>query len=63
MDKNHAVDMAKARIKEITGKITGHERLEAEGKTDQAKVKFRQKVQSLRDRAEGIKDSFKHDRS
>ncbi|MEV8585961.1 CsbD family protein [Streptomyces sp. NPDC051180] len=63
MDRNHTLDMAKARLKEITGKLTGHERMESEGKTDQAKVKIRQKVQSIRHRAEGIKDSFKNDRS
>ncbi|MFF8375860.1 CsbD family protein [Streptomyces sp. NPDC015661] len=63
MDKNRAMDMAKARFKEIAGKITGDERLESEGRTDQAKVKIRKKMQSIRHRAEGFKDSLKHDRS
>ncbi|MGW8766329.1 CsbD family protein [Streptomyces sp. NPDC055815] len=63
MDKNSAMGMAKARFKAIAGKLTGDERLEAEGRTDQAKVKIRQKMQDIRHRAEGIKDSFKHDRS
>ncbi|MFF0479148.1 CsbD family protein [Streptomyces sp. NPDC004284] len=57
------MDKAKGRLKEITGKITGHERLEAEGKTDQMKVKIRRKMTSVRHRAEGIRDSLKHDRS
>lgn len=63
MDKNTAMDMAKARFKEITGKLTGDERRETEGRADQAKVKIRQKMESIRHRAEGIKESLKHDRS
>ncbi|MEV7281352.1 CsbD family protein [Streptomyces sp. NPDC093111] len=58
-----AVDKAKGRLKELAGKITGHERLEAEGRTDQARVKIREKAQSVRRRAEGVMDSFRHDRS
>ncbi|MCX5394948.1 CsbD family protein [Streptomyces sp. NBC_00094] len=58
-----AMDKAKGRLKEITGKITGHERLEAEGKTDQAKAKIRHTAESLKHRAEGIMDSLKRDRS
>ncbi|MFC9392575.1 CsbD family protein [Streptomyces sp. NPDC057027] len=55
------VDKAKGRLKEIAGKITGHERLEAEGRTDQMKVKIRGKVASVRRRAEGVRDSLKRD--
>ncbi|WP_367827119.1 CsbD family protein [Streptomyces sp. LMG1-1-1.1] len=58
-----AMDKAKGRIKEIAGRITGHERLEAEGKTDQMKVKIRRKVTNVRHRAEGIRDSLKRDHS
>ncbi|MFD3945540.1 CsbD family protein [Streptomyces sp. NPDC058579] len=58
-----AMDKAKGRLKEIAGKITGHERLEAEGRTDQTKAKLRQKAKSVRHRAEGIVDSLKRDRS
>ncbi|MGW4703032.1 CsbD family protein [Streptomyces sp. NPDC004285] len=58
-----AMDKAKGRLKEIAGKITGHERLEAEGRTDQAKARFREKAKSVRHRAEGIMDSLKRDRS
>ncbi|MEU3745762.1 MULTISPECIES: CsbD family protein [Streptomyces] len=57
-----AMDKAKGRFKEIAGKITGHERLEAEGKTDQVRARIRQKVTSARHRAEGIRDSLRHDR-
>ncbi|MFD2012059.1 CsbD family protein [Streptomyces narbonensis] len=56
------MDKAKGRLKEITGKITGHERLEAEGKTDQMRGKIRRTVTNARHRAEGIRDSFRHDR-
>ncbi|MFF0557812.1 CsbD family protein [Streptomyces sp. NPDC020472] len=60
---NAGVEKAKGRLKEIAGKITGHERLEAEGRTDQVRAKIRQKATSVRRRAEGIRDSFRHDRS
>ncbi|WP_328940628.1 CsbD family protein [Streptomyces sp. NBC_00250] len=58
-----AMDKVMGRLKEITGKITGHERLEAEGRTDQAKAKIREKAKSVRHRAEGVMDSLKRDRS
>ncbi|MFE5486029.1 CsbD family protein [Streptomyces sp. NPDC056527] len=58
-----AMDKAKGKFKEVAGKITGNERLEAEGRTDQAKTKIRETVKGVRERAEGIKDSLKRDRS
>lgn len=58
-----AMDKAKGRLKEIAGKVTGHERLEAEGRTDQAKARIRDKAKSVRRRAEGVLDSLKHGRS
>ncbi|WP_055601277.1 CsbD family protein [Streptomyces aureus] len=58
-----AMDKAKGKIKEIAGKITGHERLEAEGRTDQVKVKIRRSAASVRHRAEGIRNSLKRDHS
>ncbi|MFH8626390.1 CsbD family protein [Streptomyces vietnamensis] len=60
---NTGLEKAKGRIKEITGKLTGHERLEAEGRTDQMKARIRHTMTSVRHRAEGIRDSLKHDRS
>ncbi|GAA2774836.1 CsbD family protein [Streptomyces showdoensis] len=56
-----AMDKAKGRLKEITGRITGQERLEAEGKADRTKARIREKAQSIRHRAEGVLDSFRHD--
>ncbi|MFE5979093.1 CsbD family protein [Streptomyces wedmorensis] len=60
---NAGMEKVKGKIKEFTGKITGHERLEAEGKTDQVRAKIREKATNVRHRAEGIRDSLKHDRS
>lgn len=50
---SNAAEDAKGKIKEGTGKATGNERLEAEGKVDQAKA-------DLKKAAENIKDTFKH---
>lgn len=58
-----AMDKARGKLKEVAGKITGNERLEAEGKTDQVKTKIRETAKSVRERAEGIKDSLKRDHS
>ncbi len=56
-----AMDQAKARCKVIVGKITGSERLEAEGRTDEVKARIRQKAVSIRHRALGMRDSFRRD--
>ncbi|MFC9730332.1 CsbD family protein [Streptomyces roseolus] len=53
-----SADKARGRLKELAGKLTGDERLEAEGRTDQAKAKAREAVRSLRERARGVMDSF-----
>ncbi|MGX1274541.1 CsbD family protein [Streptomyces phaeoluteigriseus] len=63
MDRSGAMGHAKARAKVIVGKITGSERLEAEGRTDEAKARMRQRVTNIRHRAQGMKDSFRRDRS
>ncbi|MEU6879447.1 CsbD family protein [Streptomyces sp. NPDC046712] len=60
---NSAMDKAKGKLKEVAGKITGNERLEAEGRTDQARTKIRETMKSVRERAEGIKDSLKREHS
>ncbi|MFE2556176.1 CsbD family protein [Streptomyces sp. NPDC059352] len=56
-----AMDKAKGKLKEVTGRITGNRRLESEGRTDQVKTKIRDTVKSAREHAEGIKDSLKRD--
>ncbi|QGZ52652.1 CsbD family protein [Streptomyces sp. QHH-9511] len=56
-------DKFKGRIKETTGKITGDRRLESEGRTDQARAKAREAVRDVRERARGVRDSLRRDRS
>lgn len=58
----HDATMGKVRgkIKEAVGKIAGSERLQAEGRTDQAKAKMREAAEHVRERAAGIMDSLKH---
>ncbi|MEW1902718.1 CsbD family protein [Streptomyces sp. NPDC086147] len=58
-----AMDKAKGRIKEITGRISGNERLETEGRTDQAKARAREAVKDVRERARGVRDSLRRGRS
>ncbi|MCT4353912.1 CsbD family protein [Streptomyces sp. Je 1-79] len=57
------MDKAKGKLKEVAGKISGNERLESEGRTDQVKSKVRETAKNVRERAEGIRDSLKRDRS
>ncbi len=54
-----AVDKARGRAKELAGRLTGDERLEAEGRTDQAKAKAREAVRKLRARVRGVVDSIR----
>ncbi|GGR27321.1 CsbD family protein [Streptomyces roseolus] len=53
-----SADKARGRWKELAGKLTGDERLAAEGRTDQARAKAREAVRRLRERARGVRDSF-----
>ena len=46
-------DKAKGKAKEITGKVTGNDELEAEGRTQHAKGKVQEKAGELRDSAKG----------
>ncbi|MFB7028087.1 MULTISPECIES: CsbD family protein [unclassified Streptomyces] len=58
-----AMDRAKGRIKEITGRISGNERLETEGRTDQTKARAREALKDVRERARGVRDSLRRGRS
>lgn len=49
----NAVEDVEGKVKEATGKATDDEKLEAEGKTDQAKS-------DLKNAGENVKDAFKH---
>jgi len=50
----HAVDDTKGKVKEGWGKLTDNERLEAEGKLDQAKASAGKAAEALKD---GIRDA------
>ncbi|WP_269078124.1 CsbD family protein [Streptomyces sp. YIM 121038] len=53
------MDKAKGKAKEMVGKATGNDRLEAEGKTDQAKAKMREAAEEAREKAQGVRDSLR----
>jgi uncharacterized protein YjbJ (UPF0337 family) len=60
MDKEHvksAADKASGAMKEATGKVTGNEKLEAEGKFDKAKGEAREVVGDVKD---AVKDAKKN---
>ena len=50
---SNTAENAKGKVKEAAGKATDDERLEAEGKADQAKS-------DLKNAVEDVKDAFKH---
>ncbi|MFF4871535.1 CsbD family protein [Streptomyces sp. NPDC090109] len=58
-----ATEKIKGKIKEITGKAVGDRRLETEGRTDQARAKAQEALEGARERARGVRDSFKRKRS
>ncbi|MGJ7419351.1 CsbD family protein [Streptomyces cinereoruber] len=58
-----ATEKIKGKIKEITGKAVGDRRLETEGKTDRARAKAQEALGEARERARGVRDSFKRKRS
>jgi uncharacterized protein YjbJ (UPF0337 family) len=49
---NNAAEDLKGKAKEATGKVTDNEKLEAEGKADQAKA-------NIKKAGENVKDAFK----
>ncbi|MFF2774074.1 CsbD family protein [Streptomyces sp. NPDC058052] len=57
------VDRAKGKVKEIAGKLTGDERMEAEGRTDRTKADLKKALRSLRKHARGVADSLRRKRS
>ncbi|WP_425838912.1 CsbD family protein [Streptomyces fractus] len=56
-----AMDKAKGKAKEMAGKVTGNDRMKTEGQTDQARGKAKDGVESVRDKAEGVRDSLRND--
>lgn len=53
------VEDAKGNAKEHTGRVTGDQDLEAEGKGDQASASVKDGVEKLKDAGSDIKDAFK----
>ena len=49
----------KGEVKESFGKLTDNERLEGEGKADQAEASVKDSVEKLKDAAGNVKDAFK----
>jgi len=50
---------ATGKIKETTGKATGNERLEVEGRTDQVEASIKGGIEHLKDAAGKLRDAFK----
>ncbi|ORC22617.1 MULTISPECIES: CsbD family protein [Rothia] len=57
----NGLDNLTGKAKEAGGKLTGNERLEAEGKADQVQAQAQDKVDDAKNTVAGIKDSFKKD--
>jgi uncharacterized protein YjbJ (UPF0337 family) len=57
-DGESTFDKLKGKAKELGGKATGNDRLEAEGQTDQLKAKAEELGNKVKDKVEGIKDSL-----
>ncbi|WP_237224874.1 CsbD family protein [Rothia nasisuis] len=57
----NGLDNLTGKAKEAGGKLTGNERLEAEGKADQLQAQAQDKVDDAKNTVAGIKDSFKKD--
>ncbi|MEV7006799.1 CsbD family protein [Streptosporangium sp. NPDC051022] len=47
------------KVKEGAGRLTGDERLEAEGRADQSKSHLKQAGEKVKDTAKHVKDAFK----
>jgi uncharacterized protein YjbJ (UPF0337 family) len=60
MDKEHIKGMAQkaeGSIKDAAGRVTGNDRLQAEGKADKAAGTAREKVGDLKDGARNVADA------
>lgn len=58
MGLDDKMDDLKGKAKEGTGKVTDNERLESEGKADQAKASVSDAADKVKDTLGGIKDSL-----
>ncbi len=62
MDEEHGkslLDKAKGAVKEAAGKLTGNEKLEAEGKADKAAGTAHEKVGDVKDAGKSVADAIK----
>ena len=53
------IDEAKGRVKEAAGVLTGDEKLQREGKADQAAANVKKAVEKVKDKAENAIDDIK----
>jgi uncharacterized protein YjbJ (UPF0337 family) len=56
---SHQAEDLKGKAKETTGKATGNERLEGEGKGDQASASMKNAGEKAKDAVSDAKDAFK----
>ncbi|MFF0742062.1 CsbD family protein [Streptomyces sp. NPDC004111] len=61
-DGESTFDKLKGKAKEMGGKATGNDRMEAEGQTDQLKAKAEELGDKVKGKLEGIKDSLTGDK-
>jgi uncharacterized protein YjbJ (UPF0337 family) len=54
-------DQIKGKAKEAAGKVTGDDRLEREGQTDQAKGKVKDVADDVTESVAGVRDSLRSD--
>jgi uncharacterized protein YjbJ (UPF0337 family) len=47
------------KVKETTGKVTGDDQLESEGRTQRSKEESKEKMEEVRDKAKGAMDAIK----
>ena len=62
MDEEHGkglLDKAKGTVKEAVGKVTGNEKLEAEGKADKAAGAAHETAGDVKDAGKKVADAFK----
>ena len=52
------MDDLSGKAKEGVGKVTGNDKLESEGKTDQAKSSLKEGAREVKEGLEGVKDSL-----
>jgi uncharacterized protein YjbJ (UPF0337 family) len=54
-------DQIKGKAKEAAGKLTGDDRLESEGQTDQAKGKVKDVADDAKETVAGVRDALRDD--